>query len=217
MRSTDDPRDDIQLLKSIARDQDQLAMAVLFRRHQSAAFNLARRIVRNAGEADDVVQDAMLTVWKKAGSFAARGEVRSWILRIVAFKGLQSAKKEHRAKKRIQVKAKMKNEEGASVATTNSQVEGAEIRVALHQELEALPELERRLLALHYGGGLSHREIAKSLLVARQEIDAKCKGALERLRRNLSQAGFASATTFLTSGNLMNAFCTGHRVSEGLA
>jgi RNA polymerase sigma-70 factor (ECF subfamily) len=70
------------LLKQV-RDGAKEALAILFRRHARAVRNVAYRILRNESEADDLVQDVFLLIFRKAALFdAARGNARSWIFHV---------------------------------------------------------------------------------------------------------------------------------------
>jgi RNA polymerase sigma-70 factor (ECF subfamily) len=73
---------DETLLKQV-REGAKEALAVLFRRHARAVRNIAHRILRNESEADDLVQEVFLHIFRKAALFdAARGNARSWIFNV---------------------------------------------------------------------------------------------------------------------------------------
>lgn len=76
--------DDGKLMARVAGARDELAFAEILRRHQAAAFNLACYLTRNRDEAEEVLQDAFLKVWRHAGDFRAEGNARNWLLKIVA-------------------------------------------------------------------------------------------------------------------------------------
>src|ERR671916_2314429 len=76
------PADD-ELIMAIARG-DHPALLALYDRHGRVAYGLARRILGEAGAAEEAVQDAYLRIWRRASTFdAARGGARSWLLTIV--------------------------------------------------------------------------------------------------------------------------------------
>ena len=71
-------------LLALARDNDADAFAVIYDRHATAAYSLAHRICGTRALAEDVVQEAFLSLWRRLDRYdAARGEVRSWLLGIV--------------------------------------------------------------------------------------------------------------------------------------
>lgn len=76
-------RDDRELLQAIAR-QDADALVALFDRYNRLAFGLAYRILGDAFAAEEVVQDAFMSIRRNAASYdLARGTVRTWLLTIV--------------------------------------------------------------------------------------------------------------------------------------
>ena len=62
---------DAQLVTSIAR-YSEIALAEVYRRHGGAVYGLARRVLNNASEAEDVTQEVFLRLWNRAGSFRSR-------------------------------------------------------------------------------------------------------------------------------------------------
>jgi len=73
---------DETLLKQV-REGAKEALAVLFRRHARAVRNISYRILRNESEADDLVQEVFLHIFRKAALFdAAKGNARSWIFHL---------------------------------------------------------------------------------------------------------------------------------------
>src|SRR5215470_385364 len=71
-------------LMPLIGSKDPEAFAVLFDRHGGAAYSLAYRIVGEPGAAEDVTQEAFISVWRSGARFdRARGSVRAWLLSIV--------------------------------------------------------------------------------------------------------------------------------------
>src|SRR5438045_1678620 len=83
-----DGRDDAQLLAAIAQSRDQLAFDELLRREERDAFNVAHHITGRRDAAEEVVQDAMMRVWASAATYRGEGQVRGWLLRIVAHESI---------------------------------------------------------------------------------------------------------------------------------
>ena len=93
MRTTSGDVDDTSLLRAIQRG-DQEAVATLYDRYGGVAYGLALRITGNAATAEDVVQEAFVSLWKQAPRFdPARGQVRSWLLTIVHHKGVDAVRR----------------------------------------------------------------------------------------------------------------------------
>lgn len=209
-----DPREDVNLLEAIARDRDEAAMTELFRRHHRAVYGLARRITQQADRAEDVVQEAMIVVWTSAGNYRETGLVRSWLLRIVALKGLQAMRSERRESQRAEKKAEL--HPASAALSQEAATERKELMAALQREIGGLPAAQQRVLALHYGGGISRREIGEALELSRQSIDVLIKKAVDRLRGNLCRAGLAASAPVLSAEALGEAVCSGPTVPAGL-
>src|ERR1035438_3206748 len=71
---------DAQLVTSVAR-YSEIALAEVYRRHGGAVYGLARRVLNNATEAEDVTQEVFLRLWNQPDRFdPARGTLRSFLL-----------------------------------------------------------------------------------------------------------------------------------------
>jgi RNA polymerase sigma-70 factor, ECF subfamily len=67
---------------------DRLAMQVLFARHQVGVYRFVLRLVRNEANAEDLISEVFLDVWRQAGKFEGRSAVSTWLLSIARFKAL---------------------------------------------------------------------------------------------------------------------------------
>ena len=205
--------DDRVLLDLIARKRDADAFDLFCRRHESAAFNLALHITRDREAAEEAVQEALLRVWKSASAFRADGAPRAWLLRIVARQSLKAYHARVRAQKSAELeKFRPPKEDGAPPAES---LEQNEILAALRRLVGELSAQDGQLVALYFGGGMSHEEIAKVLSMPRPTVSYKLGKALENMRGALARAGFAAAPA-LASESLGAALCGGETVSTAL-
>src|SRR5579862_1757553 len=83
-----DNRDDAALIDAIAQSKDHAAFNELLRRYERVAYGLAMRITGNREWADETVQKAMICVWSSAASYRGTGQVKAWVLSIVARKAI---------------------------------------------------------------------------------------------------------------------------------
>lgn len=95
--------------------------------------------------------------------------------------------------------------------------ERGELLGALRELLSHLPDVERKLLALYYGAGMSQEEIGAALDMPQRTVSFKLQACLERLRKNLAQAGMAAAAPLLTPQLLGSVFASGPEAAPGLA
>ena len=81
-------------LMTLVDEKDSDAFAVIYDRHGGAAYSLAHRIVGDAGMAEDVTQEAFLSIWRSTARFdAARGSVRAWVLGIVRNRAIDALRR----------------------------------------------------------------------------------------------------------------------------
>ncbi len=83
---------DADLMGRIAKG-DQLAMQVLFGRHQARVYRFALRLVENQMTAEDVASEVFIDVWRQAGRFEARSSVSTWLLAMARNKAYSSLRK----------------------------------------------------------------------------------------------------------------------------
>ncbi len=181
------------VLVGLVRDRDTSAFAILYDRHSRLAFGLAYRLLGEASDAEDVVQDAFLSLWRQAETFRPeKAAARSWLLSIVhhrAVDRLRRVASQHvsdagledlpeRADHRVDV------EHEVSVS-----LEGAAVREALN----ALPRDQQQAIELAYYGGLSHSEIASKLEVPVGTVKGRLRIGLQKMRAILDRAALQRA------------------------
>ena len=72
---------------------DKLAMQVLFARHHVRVFRFVLRLVRDETQAEDLISEVFLDVWRQAGRFEARSAVSTWLLAIARYKALSALRR----------------------------------------------------------------------------------------------------------------------------
>src|SRR5687768_6532419 len=87
---------DERLMRLVA-NLDAAAFEVLYDRHVAAVYGLCRRMVRSSAQADDICQEAFLSVWRSGGRYdPARGNVRSWMLSITHNRAIDQVRRSRR-------------------------------------------------------------------------------------------------------------------------
>lgn len=206
-----DGRNDGELIDAIARQRDQSAIAELLRRYQGEAYALALRIVGNCESAEDIVQEAMVRVWTTAASYRGDGPVRAWLMRIIARQSINTFKKMKRISAKVKTDWAERGDEGPNPEV---QIESSELVSALRREFERLPELDRQMIGLHYGGGLTQQEISEELSMPQQTVSNHLNRTLKSLRSALSIAGYVAIPLAMTEG-IGEALCSGAQPSSG--
>jgi RNA polymerase sigma-70 factor (ECF subfamily) len=169
-----------------ARDDDADAFAVIYDRHATAAYSLAYRICGTRALAEDVVQEAFLSLWRRLDRYdATRGEVRSWLLGIV-HNGAIDKLRQSLVHERRRATSEGLEERLQSPERTDLEVEQREQANEVRGALRALPPEQRRVIELAYFEGLTHTEIAARLDLPVGTIKGRMRLALAKLAGTLS-------------------------------
>ncbi len=178
---------DEELMPLIGK-KDPEAFEVFYDRHGGVAYSLAYRIVGEKAAAEDVTQEAFISLWRSGARFdSTRGSVRSWMLSIVRNRAIdQLRSKVGKAPKLTfddeaileQRPAEEQTEEEALERETASEVRGA---------LGALPDDQSKVIQLAYFGGFSHSEIAAMLGVPLGTVKGRMRLGLEKIRGELAE------------------------------
>lgn len=204
-------RSDADLLRAIAEEKDHAAFSALFDRYEGPCYNLALRITANREAALEAVQDALMRVWTSAGTFDPSGNARGWILQTLARCCLRNLKKRAAERRREEQTVN----DTATGAPPHQRLAHDEITRALHSAIDALPEVERRLIALYYGCDLSQEEIGREMAIPQRTVSGRLERVIAGLRRTLEQGGYAAAVPMLGTG-LGDVLASGHAAPAAL-
>ena len=162
------------------------AFELLFDRHGGAAFSLAYRMVGDRVAAEDISQEAFLSIWRSRMRYdSARGSVRTWVLGIVhnrAIDALRRGASYERRREQLEVV------EERHEAPERTDVEAArrEEALSVHSALDGLPPDQRRTIELAYFAGFSHSQIAELLDEPIGTIKGRMRLGLGKLRDQLA-------------------------------
>jgi RNA polymerase sigma-70 factor (ECF subfamily) len=177
---------DAQLLEGIAHG-DEAGLAALYDRYHLLSFSLALRVVNDRGRAEDVVQDAFLSVWRKAGSYVAgRGSVKTWLTSIVRNRAIDlvRARRESDGDDEAVLLA-LRDPRPGVVEQVTASLDRQTIRTAIGE----LPLEQRQAIAMAYFEGLSHSEIADATGLPLGTVKSRIRLGMHRLRGLLLDAG----------------------------
>jgi RNA polymerase sigma-70 factor, ECF subfamily len=164
---------------------DPRAFELLYDRHGGAAYSLAYRMVGRQGAAEDVVQEALLSIWRSRLRYdQTRGSVRTWILGIVhnrAIDGLRRMAVHDRRREPLDI-VEERHETGER---TDVEVARREEARSVRGALETLPAEQRRTLELAYFGGFTQTQIAELLDEPVGTVKGRMRLGLEKMRREL--------------------------------
>jgi RNA polymerase sigma-70 factor (ECF subfamily) len=167
------------------QSNDSSALEILFDRYARLVLRIARGVLRDSGEAEDVVQDAFFHLYKKSMLFdGSKGAVKSWILQIALHRALD--RKAHLARRGFYLGTDIGSLDDTLLGETDLDREiGAKLnRVRLEKAFEELPDIQRLTLELFYFEGLNLREISAKLNEPLGNTRHHFYRGLERLRRS---------------------------------
>jgi RNA polymerase sigma-70 factor, ECF subfamily len=163
------------------------AFELLYDRHGGAAFSLAYRMVGNRVTAEDITQEAFLSIWRSRLRYdQARGSVRTWVLGIVHNRAIDALRRSVVHDRR---REPIEGLEERFEARERTDVEAARREEArsVRSALDALPEDQRRTIELAYFGGFSHSQIAELLGEPIGTVKGRMRLGLEKMRRRLAE------------------------------
>jgi RNA polymerase sigma-70 factor (ECF subfamily) len=174
--------EDDALLIRIAND-DQTAFRMLVERHVDRAFALALRILRNAADADDVVQDCMLKLWTHRKRMEiGRAKFSTWLYRVVTNRCIDLT----RAPRTSDI------DEAPEVADERADVvdelHRSAVTTMLETALTRLPEQQRIALILSYHENMSNAEVAEVMDTTVMAVESLLKRGRTHLRKLLTKA-----------------------------
>jgi RNA polymerase sigma-70 factor, ECF subfamily len=173
--ATADPEAEALLRRTA--DGDRAALGQLYDRFASLANGLALRILRDVAEAEDVVQEVFLQVWRQADRFdAARGTPEAWICTIARSRALD----------RLRRRAARKEDAGP-VEPFPAAEPATDDALAVRTAVAGLSEDQRRAVELAYYEGLTQTEIARRLGEPLGTIKTRIRTAMMRLREALQR------------------------------
>jgi RNA polymerase sigma-70 factor, ECF subfamily len=179
---------DEALMRWVQAD-DARAFEALYDRNVGLAWRLARSICRDAGRAEEAVQDAFVSAWRSRVSYRPEtGSVRSWLMTIVRKRALDSVRRET-ASHCPPLAADDYAGRDPSGASSQDEVISRSEADALRARLQALPDAQAEVIALAFYGGLTHTEIARALSLPQGTVKGRMRLGLTKLREQLEASG----------------------------
>jgi RNA polymerase sigma-70 factor (ECF subfamily) len=172
-------------LMQLVRRADPDAFAVVYERHSGSAYALAYRMTGTRGAAEDVTQEAFISVWRSGARFDRnRGSVRTWVLGIVHHRAIDALR---RGKVRDRPRVEDENAAEKLEAPENTELEVArrDEAATVRRAMEVLPSEQVQVIELAYFGGFTHTEIADMLDTPVGTVKGRMRLGLKKLRDEL--------------------------------
>ncbi len=190
---------DIEVVRRV-RAGEKALFEVLMRRHNQRLYRVARSIVKDDSEAEDVMQEAYVNAYVHLDQFAERAQFSTWLTRIAVHEALARVRK-----RGLLTEFDENGEAGEQTMpafssmsrTPEQQASNAELRALLESAVDGLPQGYRLVFVLREVEGLSTAETADSLGVTEETVKTRLHRARALLREDLfDRAGVASSYAF---------------------
>ena len=158
---------------------DERAFQLLSRRHLPAMLGLARRILGNAAEAEDVAQETFMRVWTHAPRWQPLAQFRTWLTRVVINLCLD------RKRRAPWVELETAGEIADPARDAGEKAEDDERERMLAAAIEKLPVRQRSAIVLTYGDSMSNAQVADILDTSVSAVETLLVRAKQNLRRAL--------------------------------
>lgn len=175
-------------LMQLAQEGNPRAFELVYDRHGGAAFSLAYRMVGDRVTAEDISQEAFLSIWRSRVRYQPeRASVRTWVLGIVHHRAIDALRRNMVHERRRSVVEGLEERQEAP-ESTEVEVARREDARYVRMALEALPDEQCRVIELAYFGGFSHSQIADMLEMPIGTVKGRMRLGLEKMRRHLAEA-----------------------------
>ena len=177
-------QNDCELLRLIAAG-DHEALRDFHRRYSGALLATAFRVVNNAKDAEEVVQEVLVQIWEKAGVFdARRGKPLTWAMTLTRNKAidrLRRVQRRHRLQEEIEEEARIWDR--MSEQDSSDEAVSHETRAIVRSAVIQLSDDQRRAIELAFFSGLTQFEIAQQLDEPLGTVKARIRRGMIKLRQ----------------------------------
>jgi RNA polymerase sigma-70 factor (ECF subfamily) len=173
---------DVELLKAVAR-KDESALTDLYDRYRTILFSQIMRILNNREEAEDVLQEVFIQVWRRSSDFdEKRGRPFTWLVTLARSRAIDRLRSLASRERVAQAGSREESEEVSDAARDAFR---SEQRGLVNSALEQLPDEQKHALVLAYFEGLTQSEIAARLGAPLGTIKTRMRTGMMKLRELL--------------------------------
>ena len=179
-----DPTTAVHLIQRVA-NQDREALSQLYDRFSTVVFSLAMRMLRARSNAEDLLQEVFVQVWRQAKVYSGdRGSPEAWIINMARGLAIDKIRSIRRMGRSFVLAddpelAQLREPLGSWTAES-------EVPMTMNSALANLPETQRKVLELAYLDGMTQTEIAERLAEPLGTIKARIRAGIQRLREIVS-------------------------------
>lgn len=174
-------------LMPLIGEKDAPAFEVFYDRHGAAAYSLAYRIVGERAAAEDVTQEAFVSIWRSGARYdRARGSVRSWMLGIVRNRAIDLLRSRSSRAPKLGFDDEVVLEQRPADEFTDTEALRRETAREVRGALDELPGEQSKVIELAYFGGFSQSEIATMVGAPLGTVKGRMRLGLEKIRGRLA-------------------------------
>lgn len=177
-------------------DGETALYEILMRRHNQRLYRVARAILRDDAEAEDVMQDAYVRAYQNLASFEGRAKFLTWLTRIAVHEALTRSRRRIRFQPLDPVaesNGEIMESLPSSIRTPEQQAYDRELEVVLEKAVLALSEEHRLVFMLRDVEGLNTQETAQCLNLTEENVKVRLHRARAGLRKRLYESVGATA------------------------
>ena len=173
------------LLRRVAEVRDRAAFKALFEHFAPRVKAYAMRLGAPAGQAEDLAQEAMLTLWRKAHLFdPAKASVATWLFTIARNLRIDLLRRE----RLVQLDGGDAAQEAETEPDAGEGLEARQNEEALRQALNSLPAEQNQIVMLSFFSDKPHSQIAAELNIPLGTVKSRLRLAMVRLRTHLGES-----------------------------
>jgi RNA polymerase sigma-70 factor, ECF subfamily len=179
---------DESLMEAIT-DQQPEALSEFYSRHGNRIRSVIGNVVHEEGEADDVLQEILLQIWREADRYSPKaGKLLGWVVTLARRRAIDRLRRKQaycRAKERYEAQLDHQPQTSPQPRGLDDAIERSDLRRFLHRRLNDLPRYQRQAIELSFFTGMSHREIAAVTRAPLGTVKTRLELGLQKLTQSL--------------------------------
>ena len=184
---SEETRADVGLLDRIVA-RDESAVAELYERHSRLLFGIIFRILRDRGEAEEVLQEVFLAVWNRAETYnVTLGSPAGWLVRIARNRGIDRLRANGVRDRAVDASQRSASQPTSVADSPESGAARSEQQRVVARALDALPAEQRELIERAYFLGLTHSELAAHFRMPLGTVKTRIRLGMLALRQQLQE------------------------------
>ena len=179
---------DESLMAAITDHQPE-ALNEFYSRHGNRIRSVIGNVVHEEGEADDVLQEILLQIWREADRYSPNaGKLLGWVVTLARRRAIDRLRRKQaycRAKERYEAQLDHQPASSPQPRGLDDVIERSDLRRFLHRRLNDLPRYQRQAIELSFFTGMSHREIAAVTRAPLGTVKTRLELGLQKLTQSL--------------------------------